>query len=271
VRKIGSGHKSEVFVQEDGSILKLLVPEFASLAPAEVEIARALERAGVAAPRVRDVVTIEGRPGIVFSDLRAGVTLSQAVRSAPWKVFSAARELAAVHAAVHRCRSSELPSQREKLEGEIQGAVAVPLEARSAALKRLESLPDGDTVCHNDVHMLNVIVDDRGCMLIDWVLAARGNPLSDVAAAILQLRFGDRGGNPVSHAALEFGRAAFWRAYRRSYLRLRPGDADELARWELPMAVAFAGRREGRMLTQLQRRIAEIMAGESGRTQEARA
>ena len=51
MRKIGAGHKSEVFVQDDGSILKLFVPEFVALAPVEVEIARALERAGVAAPR----------------------------------------------------------------------------------------------------------------------------------------------------------------------------------------------------------------------------
>lgn len=264
MRKIGSGHKSDVFEQEDGSILKLFVPEFASLAPHEVEIAHALERAGVAAPRVREVVVFDGRPGIVFSGLRAGMTLSRAVRSSPWRILGAARQLAVVHAAVHACRSVELPSQREKLEREIREAASVAPRVREEALQRLDTLPDGDTVCHNDVHMLNVIVDDRGCTLIDWVLAARGNPLSDVAAAILQLRFGDRGGNPVSHAALEMGRAAFWRAYRGNYLGLRPGDAGELARWELPMAVAFAGRREGRMLMQLQQRIGELVGGRSG-------
>ena len=106
-------------------------------------------------------------------------------------------------------------------------------------------------------------------MLIDWVLATRGNPLSDVAAAILQLRFGERGGNPIAHAALELGRAAFWREYRRSYLRLRPGGVAELARWELPMAVAFAGRREGRMQAQLLGRIATLMRGGDAPVPEA--
>ena len=72
MRKIGAGHKSEVFVQEDGSILKLFVPEFVALAPVEAGIARVLEHAGVRAPRVREVVTIAGRPGIVFGDLREG-------------------------------------------------------------------------------------------------------------------------------------------------------------------------------------------------------
>ena len=90
-----------------------------------------------------------------------------------------------------------------------------------------------------------------------------------MAAAILQLRFGERGGNPIAHAALELGRAAFWRESRRSYLRLRPGGADELARWELPMAVAFAGRREGRMQAQLLGRIATLMRGGDARLPEA--
>ena len=106
---------------------------------------------------------------------------------------------------------------------------------------------------------------------IGEVLLNSGAGASDVAAAILQLRFGDRGSNPVTHAALESGRAAFWRAYRRSYLRARPSDPGELARWELPMAVAFAGRREGRMLAQLQRRIGAILGGAAARNDEARA
>jgi aminoglycoside phosphotransferase (APT) family kinase protein len=270
VRKIGSGHKSEVFVRDDGSILKLFVPQFVALAPVEAGISQALERAGVAAPRVRELVTVDGRPGIVFGELRAGMTLSHAVRSRPWTILRAARDLAAVHAAVHRCVSGELPSQRERIEREIRGAGAVPQAARDAALALLASLPDGDSVCHNDVHMLNVIVDDQGCMLIDWVLATRGNPLSDVAAAILQLRFGERGKNPIAHAALELGRAAFWRAYLRAYLRGRPDGAEELARWELPMAVAFAGRREGRMQRQLLRRIDALSSGGPHPLQEAK-
>ena len=271
MKKIGSGHKSEVFVRGDGSILKLFVPEFVALAPVEVEISRALERAGVAAPRVRELVTVDGRPGIVFDELRAGMTLSHAVRSRPWTILRAARELAAVHAAVHRRESQELPPLRERLEREIRGAGAVTQAVREAALHALASLPDGNAVCHNDIHMLNVIVDGKGCMLIDWVLATRGRPLADVAAAILQLRFGERGKNPLAHAALEFGRAAFWRAYRREYLRGRPpGAAEELARWELPVAVAFAGRREGRMQQQLLRRIDALTGGGQGRLQEAK-
>jgi aminoglycoside phosphotransferase (APT) family kinase protein len=263
VRKIGSGHKSEVFVRDDGSILKLFVPEFATLAPVEADIARMLERAGVAAPRVKEVLEISGRPAIVFGNLRVGVTLSQAVRVRPWRIAAAARQLAELHAAVHRCVSGELPSQRERMDAEIRAATVLPREAREAALRRLAALPDGNTVCHNDIHMMNVIVDDEGSMLIDWVLATHGNPLADVAAAILQLRYGDQPRGLLARLALEGGRAAFWRLYLRRYLQLRASDTAELARWELPVAVAFAGRREGRMQAQLLRRVARLLGSEN--------
>ena len=256
--KIGSGDKSEVFKLDDGRILKLFVPHFAYLAPDEAEIAHVLARAGVEAPRVEEVREIDGRPALVFGNLPAGRTLSAAVRQAPWNIVGLARNLAAMHAAVHDCVSGELPSQRDRLIHEIDSSRPVSAETRQQALEVLAELPDGETVCHNDIHMLNIIVHSEGAMIIDWVLATRGNPLADVAAALLQLRFGERPRGVVAGAALEAGRALFWRSYLSRYLSLRPGGREELARWELPVAVGLAGRREGRMKEQLVRRVDEL-------------
>lgn len=265
MRKIGSGHKSDVFELPDGRILKLFVPEFVSLAPVEIEISRMLARAGVPAPRVAETMEVEGRPGIVFEGLKAGETLSKAIRCRPWTLFEGARNLAELHVAVHACSSSELPLQRERLESEIRAASGLSVEDRQAALGSLASLPDGNMVCHNDIHMLNVIVHPTGSMLIDWVLATRGNPLADVAAAVLQLRFGEQPRGFAAKAALELGRTFFWRAYLRNYLALRSCDANELARWELPVAAGLAGRREGRMRNQLLDRVARLGAMERAR------
>lgn len=265
MRPIGSGDKSEVFLLDDGRILKLFVPHFAYLAPDEAEIADALARAGVDAPRVEETREVEGRPALVFGNLEAGVTLSAAVRKAPWRIVPLARDLAVMHSAVHDCVSAELPSQRERLRAEIGNARPVPEAARDRALTVLEELPDGDTVCHNDIHMLNVIVYSKGAMIIDWVLATRGNPLADVAAALLQLRFGERPGGLLAATALETGRAVFWRAYLARYLALRPGRGEELARWELPVAVGLAGRREGRMKAQLLQRVEQLVGGRRSR------
>jgi thiamine kinase len=259
MRKIGSGHKSDVFLLPDGRILKLFVPEFVALAPEEAAIADMLERAGVDAPRVEDVRQVDGRPALVFGNLPLGKTLGSDVRTRPWRIVAAARDLAARHAAVHTHSSMELPAQRQRLEKEIETAEGVPAEARRLSLELLADLPDGSAVCHNDIHMLNVIVHPGGSKVIDWMLATRGNPLADVASARLQLRFGEAPKGLAARTALELGRAVFSRAYLQRYLAIRPVAVDELAAWELPVATALAGRRAGRMRAQLVARIETLL------------
>lgn len=262
MRKIGQGDKSEVYVLSDGRILKLFFPHHASLADVEAHLSALLARAGVHAPRVDEMVKVDGRPGIVFGNLREGETVSRVVRERPWRIHGAARQLAELHAAVHECRAPELPSQRERIGDQIRASSELSAEARQMALEVLGNLPDGEAVCHNDVHMLNVIVYPGGGMIIDWVLATRGNPLADVATAALQLRFGEQPQRRAARWSLEAGRALFQRTYLRRYLELRSCPTGELARWELPTAVALAGRREGRMRRQLVRRVHELVPAE---------
>ena len=261
MRKIGEGDKSEVFALPDGRILKLFFDHHAELAPIEADLSSTLVRAGVDAPCVDECVDVDGRPGIVFGNLREGITLSSHVRRRPWGIVSAARSLTRLHAKVHECSSEELPSQRERVVNEIEESDAISPETRDMALLVLADLPDGTTVCHNDIHMLNVIVDSDGATLIDWVLATRGNPAADIAGAILQLRFGERPKGLIASVALEAGRAVFWRAYLRQYLSLRPTPCSEIVRWQLPIAAALAGRRAGRMRAQLQEHIAYLLEG----------
>lgn len=255
MKKLGQGTKSEVFLLPDGRILKLALPPYTSLAVEEARILAQLATAGVHAPRVAETMQIDGRFGLVFENMKVGETLSRLVQSRPWRIQAAGRELAMLHTAVHACTAAGLASQRERLEEQIRSAAVVPSRAREMALEVLGDLPDADTVCHNDLHMLNVIAYSGGVMIIDWALATRGSALADVATAILQLRFGELHGSPLSRSLLEAGRALFSRAYVRRYHEMHPDAAAELACWELPAAVALAGRREGRMRAQLLRRI----------------
>jgi hypothetical protein len=248
MRKIGEGDKSEVFVQPDGRILKLFFDHYAELAPVEADMSAMLVQAGVDAPNVDECVIVDGRPGIVFGNLPEGITLSSDVRKRPWGIVSAARSLAMLHVSVHECSSDELPSQRERLVSEVESSDAISPETRDLALRVLGGLPDGTTVCHNDIH--------------------RGNPAADVAGAILQLRFGEQPQGLVAKVAQEAGRAAFWRLYLRRYLSLRPIADDELLRWQLPVAAALAGRRAGRMRAQLQGHIAHLLEGKRRQTLE---
>jgi len=56
---------------------------------------------------------------------------------------------------------------------------------RRNLLERLKELPDGDALCHNDYHPLNVISNRGKLIIIDWDSAMIGDPAGDVAHTFL--------------------------------------------------------------------------------------
>jgi aminoglycoside phosphotransferase (APT) family kinase protein len=57
-------------------------------------------------------------------------------------------------------------------------------------LEGLERLPQGAALCHFDFHPDQVLMTQRGPVVIDWMTAFRGHPLADVARSCVLLSFG---------------------------------------------------------------------------------
>jgi len=53
--------------------------------------------------------------------------------------------------------------------------------SRARLLALLDGLPDGDRLCHNDLHLKNVLFDGAAYTVIDWDSATAGDPAGDVA------------------------------------------------------------------------------------------
>jgi Ser/Thr protein kinase RdoA (MazF antagonist) len=102
-------------------------------------------------------------------------------------------------------------------------------ERKERVLRALESLPDGDRICHGDFHAGNIMMTDGGPIVIDCVVAHRGNPRADVAQTCvamtewLHLRMSERSREAV---------ARFIEAYERRYFELSPEGQDEVAMWK---------------------------------------
>ncbi len=92
-----------------------------------------------------------------------------------------ARFLAELHGQLHNRVAPELPSQRERLLDRIARAQPLAEDTRRALIELLHGLPDGDRLCHGDFHPGNIIMAERGPVIIDWVDAARGSAAADVA------------------------------------------------------------------------------------------
>ncbi len=238
---VGKGFRADVYAWGEGRVLKL----FNSRAPRdraerEYRAARAVHAAGLPAPAAYELVEVEGRRGIVFERVE-GPSLLRHVQAKPWTLFRAARQLAELHARIHRCVApAELPSQHEWLARCLDEAADLSAADRHAARRRLDDLPGGTALCHGDFHPENVLLTGRGPVVIDWDTATRGHPLGDVACTSRLMRIAvlPPWAPRHMHLLLTCSRALLHRCYLRRYFQLSAGTRQEVEAWQAPLAAA---------------------------------
>ncbi|MEO8903380.1 MAG: phosphotransferase [Polyangiaceae bacterium] len=201
------------------------------------------------------VVEVRERTGIVFEYVD-GPSLMMTLSAKPWHLRRGARELAELHASIHGCSAPNLPTQAESLRPLIESAKGLSPRQRDAALSAVERLPEGDTLCHGDLHPGNVIEGGYGLVAIDWATAARGDPLVDMSITGMIMGLGELPpGTPwLLRSVLPFARSLARKAYLGRY-RVATNARAELCAWQLPLAAARLGRGLGGERTALLRLI----------------
>lgn len=238
---IGRGRTAEIFAWGNRQALKLYYAGWSlSVVEAEADQSQRIYQAGLPAPTVESVITVEDRYGILYERVE-GPTLLNQLGTRPWMVIRMAHLLAELHVQVHSLRVSGLPSQRERLEKKIRVARSLPENVAQAALDRLANLPDGDAVCHGDFHPDNIVLSPRGPVIIDWPEATSGDPLADVARTSLLFRLAALPPHTPGRRLIEIGRVLFHRLYLRRYFQLWPASRDKMSVWQLPIAAARLG------------------------------
>jgi aminoglycoside phosphotransferase (APT) family kinase protein len=205
----------------------------------EARISRLVAQTGLPVPSVGDVLTVEGRMGIVF-DRVSGPTLVEYFSVHPWTILQSVRVFTDLHLAMHSKTVPDLPSQRQFLHRLI-GEADVPTTVSREAHQRLDDLPDGQMLCHGDFHPENVLHTRAGPVIIDWFTATSGNPLADVANTSLLLEAAALPDSRMPMWLLTSARAFVHRAYLRRYLRQGRIRAEEVAAWRVPIIVARLG------------------------------
>ena len=184
--------------------------------------------------------------GIVFECID-GASMLDALSRRPWELFRHARALATLEADVHNVRAHNvrahgvsatgLPSTRDQLASAISAAGLDEITTRRA-LSALDTMPDGDRLAHGDLHPGNVLLSERGPVLIDWADATRGEPLADAARTWLLLTVSAiPEGAPLRWLVVR-ARARFAAAWRTAYTAAHPHDPVMLERWFTVVAAA---------------------------------
>jgi aminoglycoside phosphotransferase (APT) family kinase protein len=93
-------------------------------------------------------------------------------------------------------------------------------------------------LCHGDFHPDNIVLSARGPVILDWVDAARGHPLADVARTALLMQHAALPAHMPGRSLIEAGRALWYRLYLRRYCQLRSVSPGQVKAWLLPVAAA---------------------------------
>ncbi|HKU93894.1 MAG TPA: aminoglycoside phosphotransferase family protein [Vineibacter sp.] len=147
----------------------------------EAYMTRAVFAAGAPAPEVLDVVTLEGRVGIVLRRLD-GPTLLQLTRSGAMTFGQAGAILASLYMSVHKTPPTwEVLPLRDWMDGALRSAGGmVSKHIASGILALIERLQPGDGLCHGDLHPGNVVMTADGPRIVDWLGAVRAPAAFDL-------------------------------------------------------------------------------------------
>ncbi|HTY38497.1 MAG TPA: aminoglycoside phosphotransferase family protein [Bacteroidota bacterium] len=239
-RLLGQGRTAEVFVYESKYVIKLFRPSFPKQAiDHEYRVCREIASA-IDIPAAHAQFAVDGREAILFDRVDGESGMKHLLRH-PWKVKSLAEQFASIHAQVHAVPiAGELPPLKSILIRNMQMHEMLPNAMRDRIIRFLDNLPEGQALCHGDFHPDNLLFQGNRPFVLDWMTAARGNPLADVARTSILLRWAHPGpGIPKSFAALlNSMRGNFYRHYLAHYLALTGADAREIVQWELPVMAA---------------------------------
>lgn len=246
---IGRGGTAEVFAWGEGRVLKLFYG-FLPRERIEIEfnVSRALRSAGLKVPEAFEVVEVDERVGIVFERID-GISMLAEVERKPWTLFQAARQLAELHAHVHGHRAPPgLPAQREQIRSWLAAAADFGTEERAAAERALADLPDGDRLCHGDFHPTNILLSNRGPVIIDWIGATRGHSHADVARTSVLFKRAElpKESSVLIRLLFGFSRQLLHRTYLRRYLQVSSGTLADISKWVPAQEAAASAWRCGR-------------------------
>ncbi|NGZ75674.1 phosphotransferase [Saccharibacillus alkalitolerans] len=235
--RVGDGGTAEIFTDDQGRIVKLFREWFGKESvDNEYRKSEWAYAQGLPAAKPLGRARYGGREAILLARIE-GESLLQRLQREPETAEAAAGEFAAYHVRLNALGADNLDdSQRERLIERIGRAELLSEDERRTVLAELRRLPDDGRLCHGDFHPGNVMENEEGWRVIDWIDACCGHPLYDAARTLLLLGFGTEAGGPrgsMAHAA-----EIFRGVYLKSYAEQSGFSEAEIERWMLPVAAA---------------------------------
>lgn len=237
---LGKGMTADVYVWGQDKVLKLYKEGYREeWIQREAAIGRKIYEAEVPSPAVFDMVEIDGRKGIILERI-FGKSMMAMLFKEPWRFHSLVQQLADFQHKIHEFSNESLPSQKEKFSQLIALSLGILGDKAQKIMDFIDTLPEGDSICHGDLYLGNIMVSNDKLVAIDWSGAYRGDPTGDVARTCLII---NTPAVPPGIPDIVGTMSAFpkWMTcwlYLNEYIRASKAKLENLDAWMLPVAAA---------------------------------
>ena len=183
---ISDGGKVQVY-EQDGLAVKVFkdVHEPKSVVLYEALTHTRVEETGYPRiPPLEEVKKIDGRWAVTYKFVK-GKNLAELMRENPEKVDEYLSLMVDLQIEINACRSAKISKLKDYLKRSIEGLDMIDDVKKYELLTRLESMPKHVKLCHGEFTPENIIVNDDGIFVVDWLKAKQGNASADIAKTYL--------------------------------------------------------------------------------------
>ena len=178
---LSSSETVDVYMTDHNMVVKLFkehMPKTAALYEALTH--SRVEVTGLPVPVIHEVSVIDGRWAITM-DLIQGKTLAEIMKEDPANTDSYLEQMLDIQLTIHSKNVPKLSKLKDKLTRQINDLDDIDDIKKFELLSRLDSMPKHTKLCHGNFTPDNIIINENGTYILDWVAARQGNASADVA------------------------------------------------------------------------------------------
>jgi len=243
---IGKGREAEVLFWGNNRVLKLFSKDFPrNIIDYQFKVDTLIGNIFPNCPKAFEKIEENGRIGIVYEYIE-GVILTNFMGKKIKSVGKGIRMLAEIHAEMHKYEIKGINSQKNIINLAINQTNLLDDDQKKEIIKYLGKLPDGNTICHGDLHPENIMVSKNKLYVIDWSNAYSGNPNGDVARTFYTIKYGLAPSdeytlkkNFIVRFFFKKIKSLVAKTYIKQYIKLTGISLKEIKKWDL---VIFAAR-----------------------------
>ncbi|WP_438350708.1 phosphotransferase [Paenibacillus sp. FA6] len=249
---LGIGNTARVYRWGKTEAIKIFNDQSSALN--EAKNAELINNLKLRSPNYSGLVECEGKIGIVYERID-GPTMLWHIEPTERSISYNAELMANLQYEIHNVENKMLPNLKPEITNKVNNSQEISNDEKQIIIDMLNSLPDGNTICHYDFHPDNIIISPNGPIIIDWLNLLVGNQEADVTRTSMMIQSHSLPANAPSWLIHRELREFFNKEYLTEYIKLTNTNDGFLERWMIPTLAARIDEMQGEYRQEIKEKL----------------